>query len=144
GALLRKRHRYREAQAVIDRALESSPDDADLLVERGWVDVDRWKLADAEAAADAVLARSPGQSAALELKGRVLLLRQRYDDALSTARAMQQAGAAAGYLLEADVHFWREEPGRAEAPLRMALERDPFDPDARFAYGYAIWRRVDA
>lgn len=144
GALLRKRHRYREARSVVDQALASSPDDVDLLVERGWLDVDRWKLADAEAAADAVLARRAGQSTALELKGRVLLLRKRYDEALALTREMQRSGGAAGYLLEADVHFWREEPARAEAPLRAALERDPFDPDARFAYGYAIWRRVDA
>src|SRR5699024_2748364 len=28
--------------------------------------------------------------------------------------------------------------------LRRALQLDPFNADARFSYGYAIWRRVDA
>jgi len=32
----------------------------------------------------------------------------------------------------------------AEAPLRKCLEIDPFNADARFNYGYMIWRRVDA
>lgn len=144
GALLRKRHRYGDAQRVIANALRSAPDDPALAVASGWIEVDRWRLDSASAAAARVLRQQPGNVPALELLGRVQLLEKRYDEALGTALRLQQSGGAAGYLLEADVHFWREEPARAEAPLRKALERDPFDPDARFAYGYAIWRRVDA
>lgn len=37
-----------------------------------------------------------------------------------------------------------QNPDQAEAPLQKALSIDPFYADARFSYGYAIWRRVDA
>ncbi len=79
-------------------------------------------------------------------QGRIKLLRKDFAGALASARAAQAADPrnAEAHLLEADVHFWNQQPEKAEAPLRRALELDPLNPDARFAYGYAIWRRVDA
>ncbi|HEU4631474.1 MAG TPA: hypothetical protein VFS08_17100 [Gemmatimonadaceae bacterium] len=144
--LLRRRHRYREAVAVVDSAIARAPRDRDLRLARGWLAVERWTLDSAAAVADALLAERSADAEALLLRGRVQLLAKQYDAALATAQRLQQVApdGAAGFLLEADVRFWREDPAGAEAPLRAALERDPFDPDARFAYGYAIWRRVDA
>src|SRR5690606_10914537 len=80
------------------------------------------------------------------LLGRVRLLEKDYSAALAWARRVQRSAPthAGGYLLEADTHFWNQDPAAAEAPLVRALELNPFDADARFAYGYAIWRRVDA
>ncbi|NNU33438.1 hypothetical protein HK413_03365 [Mucilaginibacter sp. S1162] len=54
---------------------------------------------------------------------------------------MVNAGA---YQLEADVYFWDQHPEQAEAPLKRSLMINPYNADARFSYGYAIWRRVDA
>ena len=134
--LLLRRHRYRDAERVI-AAMPAAPD-ADSWGNvmsralRARLHVARWQLD----SADAVLrprGSEPAPLAHASLRGRVALLAKRYDDALRIARELQAAHAAAadGFLLEADVHFWKEDLDAVEAPLRAALERDPFDPDAR-------------
>ena len=144
--LLLHRHRYAAAQRAVDAGLRAAPSDAWLRRLRARLQIEAWSLDSAQAIARALLRDDPDDPSALVLLGRVQLLQKDYDAALTTARAAQRAApdSAGGYLLEADVRFWREDPAGAEAPLRAAIARDPFDPDARFAYGYAIWRRVDA
>lgn len=144
--LLLRRHRYMEASDVVRAALARHAGDADLQLLRARLAIQAWELDSALTIAQRVLSAGPGNVDALILTGRIHLLRKEYDEALSVARQAQANAprAAGGHLLEADVRFWREDPAGAEAPLRAAIERDPFDPDARFAYGYAIWRRVDA
>src|SRR5690606_27640154 len=80
------------------------------------------------------------------LLGRIALYEKRFDDALGWAeRARQWDRRSAGsYVLEADIAFWNQDPATAEDLLARALAVDPLDADARFWYGYAIWRRVDA
>lgn len=144
--LLLRRHRYAEAEAVVAAALANEPGDPELRLLRARLYIQAWQLDSARAIASELLARDPEKLEALVMTGRVHLLLKDYDAALDVARRAEALAprSAAGYLLEADVRFWREDPAGAEPPLRAALERDPFDPDARFAYGYAIWRRVDA
>ena len=144
--LLLHRHRYAAAQRAVDAGLRSAPGNPLLRRLHARLQIESWSLDSAQATARALLREVPGDPSALVLLGRVQLLQKAYDAALATAQAAQRAApdSAGGYLLEADVRFWREDPAGAEAPLRAAIARDPFDPDARFAYGYAIWRRVDA
>ena len=75
-----------------------------------------------------------------------MLLQKKYPDALTVAKQLQQRNPklAGAYLLEANVSFWNQKPDEAEAPLVKSLQLDPFNADARFSYGYAIWRRIDA
>ncbi len=79
-------------------------------------------------------------------QGRIFVLEKQYDEGLEMAKALQASHPemAAAYLLESDVYFWNQKPSLAEAPLKKSLSLDPFNADARFNYGYAIWRRVDA
>src|SRR5699024_12073069 len=65
---------------------------------------------------------------------------------LKWAKKIQKwnADAATGYLLEAETLFWAEDAAAAEPALVQVLKREPFNADARYYYGYAIWRRVDA
>ena len=147
--LLLRRHRYRDAERVI-AAVGAGPSAdrasrARLAWMRARLHIARWQLDSAAASLAPEMDGAPPVYLT-SLLGRVSLLKKDYDGALRVARALQAAApdAADGYLLEADVHFWKEDLDAAEAPLRAALERDPFDPDARSAYGYAIWRRVDA
>ena len=48
------------------------------------------------------------------------------------------------YLLKAEAAFWLLDLETAESALQECLSIQPFDPDARFWYGYVIWRKRDA
>src|SRR5690606_32380762 len=113
--------------------------DATLLIEA-------WKLPEAEALCKDVLSAHPGDERLKAVLGRALLLQKKYEEALALAKDMQRMNpqSAAAYLLEGDVYFWDQRPALAEAPIIRCLELDPLEANARFSYGYAIWRRIDA
>lgn len=138
-----RQHRYREAEAVVHNVLRREPRNRDALLERARLYVQAWRLDMADS-----VTRHIGHNDvdALLLHGRIQLLRKHYAEALESAHAAQRLSPrhAGGFLLEADVRFWEEKPELAEAPLERALGLNPNHADARFAYGYAIWRRVDA
>jgi Flp pilus assembly protein TadD len=108
--------------------------------------IQAWRLPAATAVVERLLAESPRDEAATLLLGRIRLLEKNYDEAMRLGLQIQSASPRnpGGYLLEADARFWKEDPAGAEDPLVRALTLAPFDPDARFNYGYALWRRVDA
>lgn len=82
----------------------------------------------------------------MEQRGRIYFLRKEYDKALEVAKQMQETypSQAGGYILEGDYLIWQQKTAEAEVPLRKALSINPFNADARFLYGYTIWRRVIA
>ncbi len=141
-----EQHRYGEARMLVDAVLAAQPSHRGALLARARLQVQAWRLDDADATARALLRRNLRDEAATLLLGRIRLLRKEYGEALRLARQVQEwnPGDPGAYLLEADTRFWEEDPAGAEAPLVRALSLAPFDPDARFSYGYAIWRRVDA
>ena len=108
--------------------------------------IEAWNLPAAEQQCRALLAADPRDEATALVLGRALLLQKKYPAALAVAKQLQQANPklAGAYLLEANVYFWNQQPEQAEAPLVKCLTLDPFNADARFSYGYAIWRRIDA
>lgn len=108
--------------------------------------VEAWRLPEALRLCNELIEKNPSNAEVMYLKGRILLLQKKYPEAKEIAAAMkaQLPGNAGGYLLEASLLLWRQKPTEAERPLRKALELDPLNADARFMYGYAIWRRVDA
>lgn len=108
--------------------------------------IEAWTLQRAVDQCRNLLAKNPADEETWLVLGRALLLQKRYPDALAVAKKLQQANPnlAAAYLLEANVYFWNQQPAQAEAPLIKSLTLNPFDADARFSYGYAIWRRIDA
>lgn len=108
--------------------------------------IEAWNLSAAEGRCRALLATDPRDEATSLVLGRALLLQKKYPEALVVAKQLQHANPklAGAYLLEANVYFWNQQPEQAEAPLVKSLTLDPFNADARFSYGYAIWRRVDA
>ncbi|HET7275191.1 MAG TPA: tetratricopeptide repeat protein, partial [Longimicrobiaceae bacterium] len=110
------------------------------------LDIREWSLDKAAAIARSILSKDPRDEEAALMLGRIRLLDKDYDEALEWAERVQEWNPrnAGAYLLEADTRFWAQDPAGAEAPLVRALALDPFNADARFSYGYAIWRRVDA
>src|SRR5690606_12118203 len=141
-----RQHRYREAEGLVEAVLAARPAHRAARLARARLHVQAWRLGEAAALATDLLRRNPRDEGAALLLGRIRLLEKDYDEALRLALEVQgwNPRSADAYLLEADARFWDQDPAGAEAPLARALALDPFDPDARFGYGYAIWRRVDA
>jgi Flp pilus assembly protein TadD len=135
-------HRYAAADSLVTRILQKQAANKDALLRKARLQIQQWRLASALKTLD----KTPAGPDARYLRGRIALLQKQYDVALARARELQRLAPskAEGFLLEADVHFWQEKPDLAEAPLMRALALDPDNADARFMYGYAIWRRVDA
>lgn len=108
--------------------------------------IQSWELEKALVVCERLMRANPKNLESAILKGDILVLQKKYEEALELAQLIQTKNPtySAAYRLEADVYFWQQDPKAAEKPLRKCLELNPFDADARFWYGYAIWRRVDA
>jgi tetratricopeptide (TPR) repeat protein len=139
-------NKYKEAEIIMSQVLKKERKNEKALLIKGFLEIQAWRLLKAENTAKQVLQNNPESEDAALLLGRVKLLKKEYETALQIAKEIQQRNSksAKAYLLEADVYFWDQHPEKAEQPLIKSLELDPFSADARFSYGYAIWRRVDA
>lgn len=141
-----KEQRFHDAESRLAEVLAAAPSNREARLLRAELHVQAWELDEAAAIASSLLEERRRDEDAALLLGRIRLLEKRYDEALEQALLVQRWNRenAGAHLLEADVRFWEQDPEGAEPSLVRALELDPFDPDARFNYGYAIWRRVDA
>lgn len=144
--LLFKQHHYDSTEKIVNELLESNPGSRQAQLLQSELDIQSWELENAEQIATDLLSENSRDAEAGLIRARVALLNRNYEQALEWAEKVQEWDSefAGGFLLEAESHFWAQDPARAEAPLIRALELNPFNPDARFSYGYAIWRRVDA
>ncbi len=137
---------FKRAEQAVNTALMAGKTSRRAKRIQATLSIEAWNLPTAEAQCRALLATNPLDEATALVLGRALLLQKKYPDALALAKRLQRANPklAGAYLLEANVYFWNQQPEQAEAPLLKCLTLDPFNADARFSYGYAIWRRVDA
>ncbi len=115
---------------------------------RRWLailDIEAWRLTEAEESTKELLKQKNDIETSLVL-GRTLLLQKKYEEALILSNALikEFPKDAEGYFLKADICFWDQKPKEAEEALLQGLALEPFNADARFYYGYAIWRRIDA
>ncbi len=133
------------AAKLVDAALKQSPTTEKAIRLRAFLDMQAWRLEEAANRCRTYLSKKPSEKMAV-LLGKVYLLQKKYPQAIEVADGLlaKNPSLAAAYQLKADVYFWDQQPAKAEAPLLKSLELDPFNADARFSYGYAIWRRVDA
>lgn len=144
--LLFKQHRYSDAEEIVNRLIETDSDNRDAHLLNAKLKIQAWLLDEADNIAGDLLSADSRDAGAALIHGQVALLNRNYDKALEWAQKVQDWNpeAAGGYLLEAEARFWDQNPAAAEPSLRKALSINPFNADARFSYGYAIWRRVDA
>ncbi|MEL6630845.1 MAG: hypothetical protein AAFQ83_05230 [Bacteroidota bacterium] len=143
--LHRLKHQYTEAEATILPLMEQYPQmlPARLLRAKLWVDA--WELDSARGIYLRILEENAQEEAAVIGLGTLALLEKSYAKARALAEQVMQWNDenAEAYYLAAEAHFWQREEKKAEMALQACLERDPLNADARFAYGYAIWRRRD-
>lgn len=146
AALFIKQHRYSDAEEIVNGILETDPNNSKAQLLMADLKIQAWLLDEADDIAADLLSSNSRDAGAALIHGRVALLNNNYDEALDWAEKVQHWNQddAGGYLLEAEARFWDQNPAAAEPALRMALSMNPFNADARFSYGYAIWRRVDA
>ncbi|MEZ4772960.1 MAG: tetratricopeptide repeat protein [Bacteroidia bacterium] len=137
---------FSKAETLVNAVLATEPTNhkGKLLLAR--LKIEAWLLDDAEKICSELLRINERDEDAVLLLGRTFMLKKNYPKALALAQQVIQwnPANAEAWLLEGDIHFWNQEPGKAEPALRHCLELDPLNADARFNYGYAIWRRVDA
>lgn len=144
--LLYKQHRYSAAEEIVTRLIEADSENRKAHLLNAELKIQAWLLDEANEIATKLLSADSHDAGAALIHGQVALLNRDYDEALNWAKKVQNWNPddAGGYLLEAEARFWDQNPAAAEPSLRKALSINPFNADARFSYGYAIWRRVDA
>jgi predicted Zn-dependent protease len=137
---------YRQAEDEMKLVLEAEPTHLPAL--KIWVQllIEAWRLDEAIEACASIAQTHPEDLDILLLQGKALILERRYEEAAEHVARLHGQFPKNGrvYQLEADIHFWNRHPEEAEPLLVKSLELEPFNADARFSYGYAIWRRVDA
>ncbi len=136
---------YKGAQSLVDGILKKNPNNQDALAEKAFLEIQAWRLSNAASLCEAALKKQYSEKIMLML-GKARLLQKNYDAAMNIANDIlaKNPASAGAYLLKADVYFWNQQPELSEEPLKKSLEINPFDANARFSYGYAIWRRIDA
>jgi len=141
-----KKHQYEQAEVLINQILEEQPAHRDVQLLKAELEIQAWRLDEADAIASSLLMENKNDAKAGIIRGKVELLNRNYAEAARWGKEVQKWDPllADGYLLEAESLFWDQDPAAAEPALKKALEINPFNADARFSYGYAVWRRVDA
>lgn len=136
---------YKAAEQIVNKVLKQDSKNEKAIAIKVALKVQAWLLPEAASICEQYLKTKDSEKIELML-GRVKLLQKKYDESLNIAKKViaNSPKNADAYLLEADVHFWNQHPELAEAPLIKSLEINPYNADARFSYGYAIWRRIDA
>lgn len=136
---------FNKAHNIINQVLKTESTNLEAAKIKATLLIEAWKLEEAVTLCQSLLKQSADSETALIL-GKALLLQRKYDQAYKIAKDLQadKPNLAGAYLLEADVYFWNQQPDKATPLIVKSLKLDPFNADARFSYGYAIWRRVDA
>lgn len=136
---------FKGAETFVNEVLKNHPDLEQAVAWKAFLEIQAWRLERAKEICTDYLSKKKSEKINI-LLGRALLLQKEYEQSLAIADKILEENDqnADAWLLKADVYFWDQQPEKAEAPLKKSLTIDPFNADARFNYGYAIWRRIDA
>lgn len=144
--LLFKKHLYSNSESIVNAVLEENPANREARLLKAELNIQAWELDEADDVGAALLEENMNDAEAGLIRGKVALLKRDFEEALRWAENVQNWDPQfdGGHLLEAEGLFWDQDPAAAEPALKEALALNPYNPDARFSYGYAVWRRVDA
>ncbi|WP_020533864.1 tetratricopeptide repeat protein [Flexithrix dorotheae] len=138
-----KTNDYFQAEKFVKQLLDVAPMNREGMLLSASLHIQAWELEEAVKICNQRLADVKFDDKALVMLGEIKLLQKQYDEALKLAKEAQalNANSAEAYLLESDVYFWQQQPEKSIEPLKKSLELNPYLVDARFNYGYAIWRK---
>jgi predicted Zn-dependent protease len=145
-----RQHRYAKAQTWVDAWLAEMPQNLTALGLSIPLEVRAWRLDQAKLTCHRLLEASadpsPWDAPAMRWLAQIALFEKDYRKALARAQQAIQWDStyADAWYLMGEAYFWLRQPKAAEAALYQCLRHDPYHADARFAYGYAIWRRGNA
>ncbi len=133
------------AETFVNEVLIKNPDLEEAVAMKAFLEIQAWRLEKAKEICTKFLSKKKSEKINV-LLGRILLLQKEYEKSMAIAdKVLKENGQnAEAWRLKADVYFWDQQPEKAEDPLKKSLTIDPLNADARFNYGYAIWRRIDA
>jgi Tfp pilus assembly protein PilF len=136
---------FSAAEKHVEQVISRDKQNEQAIYLKSVLEMHAWRLSNASSLLENVIKNKSTEKLQLML-GRIRILEKKYPEALEIAKKTLKLNpnSAGAYLLEADAYFWDQQPDLALAPLRKSLEIDPFNADARFFYGYAIWRKIDA
>lgn len=136
---------FQGAEVFVNDVLLKNPGLEEAVALKAFLEIQAWRLDQAKEICTNHLERKNSEKINV-LLGRILLLQKEYKLSLAIADKVLKENDqnAEAWLLKADVFFWDQQPEKAEASLKKSLSLNPFNADARFNYGYAIWRRIDA
>ena len=139
-------NRFSKADSLLQALLHVIPDHREARWYRSELEIQAWRLDKAERTCLDLLKGNPRDENVVLQLGRVYMLQKQYSKALSLAEQVIQWNPQndKAHQLAAEVYLWLREGDKAEKALKDCLRLNPFNVDARFYYGYAIWRRVDA
>lgn len=133
-------------EKLLSELTESQKEDAKVLRLLATLAIEAWELEKAEVITKNIWQQNKEDLETELVLARTLILQKKYEEALAIAedRIANNPDQSSGYFMKADVYFWNQNPEKAEVALKQGLQIDPLNADARFYYGYAIWRRIDA
>jgi tetratricopeptide (TPR) repeat protein len=136
---------FSAAEKHVDKVIKEDKQNEQAIYLKSILEMHAWRLSNASTLLENFLKIKYSEKLQLML-GRIRILEKKYPEALEIAKKTLKLNpnSAGAYLLEADAYFWDQQPDLAVVPLRKSLQIDPFNADARFYYGYAIWRKIDA
>jgi len=140
------RHRYALADSLNRQLLHSEPENRAAQLLQIDLLTQAWQLDEAEKNCHAMLAATAFDEVAMCKLSYIRRLKKDFEGAMAWAEKATETNPnnALTYQAAAEVHFWNRDLIRARALVLQALQRDPLLADARYLYGYAIWRLGDA
>lgn len=120
--------------------------DLDIKMYAAQISITLWNLDAAKSIYLDLLDDSTTKTEALIGLGNMEILQKNYLKAEALAMQVLESDSthAEAYKLAAEANFWKRDEAKAEAFIKKSIYYNPLDANARFAYGYAIWRRRDA
>lgn len=105
--LLIKKHQYAKAEQIVSSVLEDRPDNREATLLQTELDIQAWRLDQADQKAANLLDTDTEDPKAGLIRGKIALLIRNFDQALDWAQNIQQwdSDFADGYWLEAEAHF---------------------------------------
>jgi len=136
---------FKTAEDITTTILERNPGNRRARRLKVKLFIQAWQLPEAEITIKDLLAGEPMDAGAQLLLGELKLLQRDFDAALSIAEKIYAFDSLNddALLLKAKAYLSKGEQSKAKRTIERSLKIEPLNADARFYYGYSIWKEGD-